>query len=106
MVSEKLLVYLMLRRGPLVSHDMGLCARDFSRGVTTPEPRQWVQPKPANLPVINHSSTPKFPVTTRRKNTVAVRCWSNAGRMPKLTVRSQSPTFTPEKREPSAGARR
>jgi hypothetical protein len=72
MVRETLLVYLMIRRGPLVLRDMGLCARDVSRGITTLNRDNGSTPRPEIVPVINERSAPKFPVTARREIGVAV----------------------------------
>jgi hypothetical protein len=48
-------------------------------------------PSPANLPVINDLSNPRFPVTASRENGVAVRCWSNARSITWVFVRRVTP---------------
>jgi hypothetical protein len=71
MVREKLLVFLMLRRGPLVLHDMGLCARNVSRGITALNRDYGSKPRPANLPVINDRFALKIPKTGECEHGVA-----------------------------------
>ena len=71
MVREKLLVYLMIRRDHLVLHDMGLCARNVSRGITALNRDYGSKPRPANLPVIDDWSAPNIPKTGECEHGVA-----------------------------------